>query len=70
MAKSRFNLELGESLDQAMTKMARENGISKAEAVRRALAGYANLRQIISPDEELILRKRDDPASEQRVIIL
>ncbi len=56
-----------------MSQMAEDQQISKAEAVRRALTGYANLRNIVAPDEELILRKRTDaPArpDEQRVIIL
>lgn len=73
MGKSRFNLELGETLDAVMTQMAEDQQISKAEAVRRALAGYANLRNIVAPDEELILRKRTDippRPDEQRVIIL
>lgn len=70
MAKSRFNLELGDRLDDEISRMAKDQGISKAEAVRRALTGYANLRRIISPDEELILRKKGDRESEQRVIIL
>ncbi|MEF2277319.1 ribbon-helix-helix protein, CopG family [Deinococcus sp. YIM 134068] len=70
MGKSRFNLELGPGLDEVMSEMARDQGISKAEAVRRALTGYANLRRIVSPDEELVLRKRDRSGEEQRVIIL
>lgn len=70
MPKSRFNLELGDQLDDEMSWMARDQGINKAEAVRRALTGYANLRRIVSPDQELILRKKDDRDSEQRVIIL
>ncbi|MCD0164234.1 ribbon-helix-helix protein, CopG family [Deinococcus sp. 12RED42] len=70
MAKSRFNLDLGADLDQALTRMAAEQNISKAEAVRRALTGYANLRAIITPDEELILRKKDKSGEEQRVLIL
>ena len=73
MGKSRFNLELGETLDAVMTHMAEDQQISKAEAVRRALTGYANLRNIVSDDEELILRKRNiapPRPDEQRVIIL
>jgi|GEM_PF-6259098 len=50
--------------------MARENGSSKDEAVRRAITGYANLRRIICKDEELILRKQDQPHTEKRGLIL
>lgn len=73
MGKSRFNLELGETLDAVMTQMAEDQQISKAEAVRRALTGYANLRNIVAEDQELILRKRTEAPhrpDEQRVIIL
>lgn len=70
MGTSRFRLELGPQLDEEMERMARAQGISKAEAVCRALTGYANLRRLVTPDRELILRRKDAPWDERRVVVL
>ncbi|MEF2277002.1 hypothetical protein V3W47_01750 [Deinococcus sp. YIM 134068] len=72
MSRSRFKLELNAGLDEEMGRMARDQGISKAEAITRALTGYANLRRLVSPEAELILRVRGGPGQpdqEHRVVI-
>lgn len=68
---SRFDLKLGPDLDVVMTEMARDQGISKAEAVRRALVGYASLRRIVNARAGRTLVLRDEDSwEEQRVVIL
>lgn len=70
MARPRFQIELGDELEREMARMALDQGISQAEAVKRALVGYANLRRLTGPGKEIVLRKIGLPDTERTVHVL
>jgi hypothetical protein len=41
---TRYTVDLGPEFDEALARMAREKGGSKAEVIRRALIAYAALK--------------------------
>lgn len=64
----RFSIDLGAELNDAIQEIARKQGLTKAEVIRRGLGAYAVLRNHVGPTDELIIRSSKDDT--ERLVVL
>lgn len=69
MSRDRFSIDLGGRLNDTIEQIAREEGLTKAEVIRRGLAFYAAVRtHVDAKEDQVVIRHKS--GDERQVLVI
>lgn len=66
---SRYTIDFNRKFDNMLSCVAKDNGVTKAEVIRRAVALYAYLQNELDDNEKLSITSSDSDAVLKDIII-